>query len=243
MGQRVGIFAGFMAALLISGGLAASGWFVGKGIVQNRTADRFVTVKGLAERDVIADLAVWPITIVASGDALEATQSEIETDIAALTNFLVEAGFTREEIALGRIQVEDRIAMGYYDPNRTAARYLIRQPVRVRSDKVELVEQMSRRLGDVVRQGVVMQDWQGPSYIFSRLNDIKPEMLAEATANARDAAQQFADDSGAALGGIRTANQGVFVILPRDRVMGANESEQVDKTVRVVATITYMLDQ
>ncbi|MEO1040309.1 MAG: SIMPL domain-containing protein [Pseudomonadota bacterium] len=242
MGQRVGIFAGFIAALLIAGGLTAAGWFVGQGIVENRTADRFVTVKGLAERDVTADLAVWPITIVASGDGLEATQSEIETDIGALTAFLVDAGFDAGEIALGRIQVEDRVAMGYYDPNRAQARYLIRQPLRVRSDKVELVERMSRRLGDVVRQGVVMQDWQGPSYIFSRLNDIKPEMLAEATANARDAAQQFADDSGAELAGIRTANQGVFVILPRDRVAGASESDQVDKTVRVVATITYALN-
>lgn len=242
MSQRVGIFAGFMAAALIAGGLAAAGWFVGQGVVHNRVADRYVTVKGLAERDVTSDLAIWPITIVATGDSLPDTQAEIEADIATLSGFLVEAGFSEDEISLGRIQVEDRIAMGYYDPNRQPDRYLIRQPVRVRSEQVELVERMSRQLGEVVREGVIMQDWQGPSYIFSRLNDIKPEMIAEATAEAREAAQQFADDSGAALGGIRTANQGVFVILPRDQVQGANQSDQVHKTVRVVTTITYYLD-
>ncbi len=242
MSNGSGILAGFIASIVVAGGVAMAGKFVGDGIVQNRTADRYVTVKGLAERDVVADLSVWPITIVASGDQLEAVQADIDADIAALSGFLEQSGFAAADVSLGRIQVEDRVAAGYYDPSRQQSRYTIRQPVVVRTDQVELVAETSRQLGEVVRQGVVMQDWQGPSFLFTRLNDVKPDMIAEATAAAREAAQQFADDAGADLGDLRTANQGVFVILPRDEFPGASESEQLFKTVRVVTTVSYMLD-
>jgi len=242
MSNGSGVLAGFLAAVVVAGGVAAAGKFVADGIVENRTADRFVTVKGLAERDVQADLAVWPITIVASGNDLQSVQADIEADIAALNGFVSDAGFDGEEVSLGRIQVEDRVAAGYFDPNRQQTRYTIRQPVVVRTDKVELVAETSRELGEVVRQGVVMQDWQGPSFLFTRLNDVKPEMIAEATAAAREAAQQFADDADTGLGALRTANQGVFVIRPRDDFPGAMESQQVFKTVRVVTTVSYTLD-
>jgi len=242
MSNGSGVVAGFLAAIVVGGGIALAGKFVADGIVENRTADRYVTVKGLAEREVQADLAVWPITIVASGDDLQGVQSDIDADIAALTGFLREAGFSEAEVSLDRIQVEDRVAAGYHDPSRQQSRYTIRQPVIVRADQVDLVAETSRRLGEVVRQGVVMQDWQGPSFLFTRLNDVKPDMIAEATAAAREAAQQFADDAGADIGELRTANQGVFVILPRDEFPGAMESQQVFKTVRVVTTVTYALD-
>jgi hypothetical protein len=78
--------------------------------------------------------------------------------------------------------------------------------------------------------------------VFTRLNDLKPAMIAEATANARAAAEQFARDSGSAPGDIRQANQGVFVILPRDQAPGINESSQLQKIVRVVSTVQYLLD-
>lgn len=109
----------------------------------------------------------------------------------------------------------------------------------VRSTDVDRVQTTSRALNELVRQGVVLQDYAGPSYIFSKLNDVRPAMIAEATASARTGAEQFAKDSGAPLGPIRQANQGSFQILARDEI--GDESQSPDKKVRVVTTISYRL--
>lgn len=238
-----GLLSGLMAALIVATGIAASGAFVADGIVRNRTADNKVTVKGLAEREVKADLAVWPITITSAGDDMALVQEKIDADYAKVVLFLVERGFDEAEISRGRLQLEDRVANSWSADLPRGGRYLINQPIKVRSTRVDLVAQVSRELGPLVREGVVMTGWQGPSYVFTQLNDVKPDMLEDATTNAREAAVKFAEDSGAQLGSIRDANQGVFVILPRDEAPGETESDQIFKTVRVVSTITYQLEE
>ena len=124
---------------------------------------------------------------------------------------------------------------------------MIEQTVIVRLNKPEVVRDASQRVGELVAAGVVLSQGGeygagGPTFVFNRLNDLKPAMIAEATSNARAAAEQFARDSGSGLGGIRQANQGVFVILPRDQAPGLNESSQLQKIVRVVSTVQYFLD-
>ena len=116
----------------------------------------------------------------------------------------------------------------------------------VRSSKPEVVMAASQRVSDLVAAGVVLSSsgeygLGGPTFVFTRLNQLKPSMVAEATANARAAADQFAKDSRSALGDIRHANQGVFVILPRDQAPGVNESGQLQKIVRLVSTVQYFL--
>jgi hypothetical protein len=241
--RGVGVAAGFVSALLVAAGVVAAGWFVGKGFENGRTQQSYVTVKGLAEREVQADLALWPIKFQASGNDLALIQEEIEVDLGTISAFLRNAGFAPGEVQTQGLQVND-FGMGYGD-SRPVERYAVIQTVLVRSGDVELMADVSRRLGELLRQGIVLQqDWQatGPTYLFTGLNSIKPEMIAEATAAAREAANQFAQDSGAALGGIRTADQGVFQILPRDQLPVASETEQIYKIVRVVSTISYNLD-
>ena len=109
----------------------------------------------------------------------------------------------------------------------------------VRTTDVARVQNTTRALNDLVRQGVVLQDFSGPTYIFTRLNEVRPAMIAEATASARTGAAQFAKDSGAPLGPIRQATQGSFEILSRDGI--GDESQSPDKKVRVVTTISYRL--
>lgn len=129
----------------------------------------------------------------------------------------------------------------------SAARYVVSQTVLVRSQDVDRVLAASARVGELVESGVVLSSSRsgygpsGPTFLFTRLNDLKPGMIAAATANAREAAEQFAKDSRSSLGGIRQANQGVFVILPRDQVGGIPEESQPLKTVRVVTTVEYYL--
>lgn len=236
---------GLAAALVLAVAVALAGWFVGDGFLEGRKSDRYVTVKGLAEREVEADLAVWPLRFVATGNDLGAVQQKIVADTRRVRDFLTASGFTEEEFAGVDLQVTDRLAQ-QYQQGSVDSRFIIAQTLTLRTTKVQQVAGLPGRLGDLVAAGLVLSDenqWNaGPTYIFTGLNDLKPAMIAEATASAREGAEQFAADSGSRVGGIRRASQGVFQILPRDDFPGAQEPKQIHKTVRVVSTIEYLLE-
>lgn len=227
------------AAAVVALGVAASGAFVALGLQNVRTGDRSVTVRGLSERIVKADLAVLPLKFAAAGDDLQAVQADVDRATVAVRAFLAAQGYKPAEIDLGRLEVTDQFAREYQQQN-VAARYRVAQTVIVRTTNVDRVQATTRQLDRLIRQGVVLQDYTGPSYLFTKLNDVRPAMIAEATASARTGAQQFARDSGAGLGGIRSANQGSFEILGRDEV-GYDPSSQVFKKIRVVTSVSYAL--
>lgn len=233
------LFPAAVAGGLLALGVAIAGVFIGKGLENARVGDRSVTVRGLSERIVKADLAVLPLKFAAAGDDLQAVQADVDRDTAAVRGFLVAQGYQPAEIDLGRLEVTDQFAREYQQQN-VAARYRVAQTVIVRSTNVDRVQATTRQLDKLIRQGVVLQDYAGPSYLFTKLNDVRPAMIAEATASARTGAQQFARDSGAGLGGIRSASQGSFEILGRDEV-GYDPSSQVFKKIRVVTSVSYAL--
>jgi hypothetical protein len=235
-----------LGAIVLAIGIVMAGFFVGRGFVQSRTQDRFVTVKGVAERDVNADLALWPLKVVATSNNLEDAQSELDGYVAEINNFLKKHDVYSDAMEIQGLEVTDRKANPYGNQTPQDTRFVVQQTVMIRSEDVAAVFEASQSVGELVEAGVVIASGSGygpaqPTYIFRRLNDIKPEMIAEATAAAREAAEKFADDAGSNLAGIRRANQGVFVILPRDRAPGIQEATQLNKTVRVVATIDYFL--
>ena len=239
--DRSALVPALAAALLVAIGLAAAGAFIGKGVENARIGDRAVTVRGLSERDVKADLAVLPLRFASGGDVLGDVQADIDADTAVVRGFLERQGYRPAEIDLGRLEVTDRFAREYQS-GEAGTRYVMAQTVIARTPDVDRVQRTTRQLNELVRQGVVLQDYRGPSYIFTKLNDVRPQMIAEATAAARKGAQQFARDSGAELGGIRSATQGSFEILPRDEVGDdRGEEGQVHKRVRVVTTVSYRL--
>lgn len=180
-----------------------------------------------------------PLRFTASGDSLSDVQSRIDADLSIVTRFLAAQGYSEDEISLGRLEVTDLLSREY-SPQNIRARFILAQSVSVRTNEVSKVQATTRALNELVRQGVVLQDFQGPSYIFSGLNDVRPRMIAEATASARSGAEQFARDSGARLGPIKQATQGSFQILSRDEGDG-DESSTPNKRVRVVTTISYQL--
>ena len=232
-----------MAAIIVAAGIAGAGALVGQGIVNMRALDRFVTVKGLAELDVKADRAVWPITFVATNDVLQTAQQKIEDDTEILQKFLEAHNISRDQTELQNLQVTDQLAQSYRS-GPVESRYIVSQTVQVRSDDVAAVAKASQDIGKLLQKGIVLggQGYNaGPSYLFTKLNDIKPEMIARATANARESAQQFAQDSGGKLGGIRRANQGLFQILAADGAPNTTQTNQINKTVRVVTTMEYLL--
>lgn len=230
-------------SLIIATGIALGGWFIGDGFVEARSGDRFVTVKGVSERDVIANMAVWPIRFVAAGNNLDEVQRKIRQDQEVIQSFLEEHGIASDAIELQNLEVTDRTAQSYQSGSYEN-RFILEQTLMVRSENVDMIEEASQDIGDLVEAGIIINSQYsggGPTYLFDRLTELKPEMIAEATKNARGSAEQFARDSGSELDGIRSANQGVFVILARDKAPMLQEEKQIRKTVRVVSTVEYYL--
>jgi len=233
-------------AVILALGIALGGAFVGRGFRVGREADRYVTVKGAVEREVEANLAVWPLQLVTAADALADAQAEARRRVELTRAFLAENGIAAEQITVQGFRVVDAEA-NPYQSGPVANRFIITQTLMVRSEDPKAVLAASQRIGDLVDAGVVLISGEeygpgGPTFIFTRLNDLKPAMLAEATTRAREAAGEFASSSGSTVGPIRRANQGVFEILPRDPVPGQAEQNQLFKTVRVVATFEYVLE-
>ncbi|UJQ93221.1 SIMPL domain-containing protein [Mariluticola halotolerans] len=233
-----------LSAIVLAAGMALGGWFVGTSLVKSREPLRIVTVKGLSERPVKADLGFWPIRFVATGPNLETARSGLEASERAVRQFLTSKGFEEADIGVQNITVEDRYA-GYNAGNTPDdVRFVLTEDMLVTSRDVDALADASRSVADLLRSGVVFSSdaySAGPSFVFTGINDLKSEMLTEATQRARDTAEQFADESGANVGDIQTANQGVFEILPAVDIPNDRPDKQIDKRVRVVTTITYFL--
>ncbi|HVC19759.1 MAG TPA: SIMPL domain-containing protein [Vicinamibacterales bacterium] len=232
-------------SIVLAAGLAAGGLFIGNGFARGRAADRFVTVKGTAERNVRADLAIWPLRLVVANNDLAAANAQIQASVDAVRQFLQRHHIDPSETSLQDFSVTDAAA-NQFGPQQAASRYVIHETVVVRSERPDLVLAASQQVAELVTAGVVLSSGGGygsggPTFTFSGLNTLKPAMIAEATARAREAAEQFARNSHSQVGGIREANQGVFEILPRDQAQGITEASQILKTVRVVSTIQYFL--
>lgn len=233
-----------IALFVLACGIATAGTMISMGLKEFRSYDRYVSVKGLATRDVTADIALWPVAYTETGNDLAALQNVMDERAKTIKAFLLANGISAEKTEMQQLNVQDLLAQSYRQEGAASSRYILTQTVLVRTDDIAAVAKAAQNVGDLVRQGVVLAQTgnNGPTYLFTKLNDIKPAMIAEATQNARDAAAQFAKDSGAGVGGIRSANQGVFQILPRDETYTVPEAQQMNKTVRVVSTVDFYLD-
>ena len=246
MKQRSGFcpITALLMALLIGGGIAFAGMAIEHGILQTTKVQRFVSVRGFAEQDAKADLAIWTIGYAATGDNLTDVQTKIETDTQTIRSLLTENGLTDDEILTQPLTMTDLLARDYRSEGANQGRYIIYGGLRVRTDNVDLVQKISgQKVGDLIRAGVTLRDnQQPPVYVYTKLKDVKPPMIAEATKDARAAAEKFAADAGTHLGSIRQAQQGVFQILPRDQADGIYEGAEINKKIRVVTTVDYYLE-
>jgi hypothetical protein len=232
-------------SVVLALGIVVGGLFAGDGFVRAKQAERYVTVKGVAEREAKANLAIWPLRISAANNDLSLANAQLQTSVQKIKAFLIRNGVDTTQLTLQEFAVRDGEA-DQYGNNRTGPRYVITQTLMVRSTDPDRVAATSQQVHELVNDGVVFTSGEqygngGPTFVFTGLNELKPEMIAQATARAREAAAQFAADAGSDLGGIRQANQGYFEILPRDQAQGIGEASQVNKTIRVVATVEYLL--
>ncbi len=224
------------SAGLLTIGLIAGGYLLGDGLLRAKMADRSVTVRGLAERDVTADLATWTIAYSAQSTDLQSAQTDIDRDTTAITTFFKELGFQADALKPTGANVNQY-------SNNGIPQYTIRQRLSLRTDDIDKAQAAVARQFDLVRRGVVLEDGSGMSYTFTKLDEIKPEMVAEATKDARKSAEQFAEDSGTDVGGIKSATQGYFSIDSRDGDAGGyGVTDTPYKKVRVVTTVNFYLD-
>lgn len=239
-----------LSPIILAGGIALAGLFVALGVSQVRTSDRFVTVKGVAEREVRADVAIWPLHMVGADNDLAAAQGKLTRSIAGVKQFLARRGVDTAQTELTGFGVFDAMAQQFGGDRPATNRYIVRQTLLVRSSNPEQVLAASQQIGELAAIGVVVSSGAGgeyggqgggPTFLFTKLNELKPAMIADATARAREAAEQFARDSRASLGGIRRANQGVFEIAARDQAPGIMQEGQIAKVLRVVSTVEYFL--
>jgi hypothetical protein len=219
-------------------GLALLGWLLGGSLIRFKEFERTVTVKGLAEREVPADVALWPITFTGADDDLNVLYAGMAEDTEQVAAFLAARGFGAEEITVAAPAVNDKLAQQWGGGGDIGLRYTATQTVTVHTDRVADVREALNDLAELGRQGVVITggDYENRTrFVFTGLNELKPAMIEEATRNAREVAQKFAEDSQSSLGKIKRAQQGVFSINDRD----ANTPHI--KKVRVVSTIEYYL--
>lgn len=233
-----------LCSLILSIGIALGGFFPGYYYYHAKSDANFVTVKGLAEMDVKADLGVWDIKYVVTGNDLAVSQSKMTAQQEIITSFLKKLGFNDNEIIAQRTETNDLMANPYRSDSQNSFRYILTQSIQVKSTDVDLIEKAVNSTGILISKGIVFDNnsYMPVSYIFTKINDIKPQMLEAATKNAMAAANEFAKSSNTKVGKIRKANQGVFSILPREQTANATEMNRIEKKVRVVSTIEYYLD-
>ena len=225
-------------SIVLALGLIIGGWVLGHQFFKSRMANKYVTVKGLAEMPVKADLGVWSLESNNDGDSFDGVRNELNRQAQTIQSWLKQKGFADGEIKVETINVR----RNYYTQNGQPP-YNGSVKVSLQTSKVDELETASGSTSELLDRGVFLNgdEWTiRPKFYFTKINDVKSELLAEATKAARSSAEQFANDSGAKVGGIKQANQGIIVLMPGNRIEESHEFYK-DKIARVVSTIDYYI--
>ena len=226
-----------ISAAIIAIGLILMGNNIQKGLENGLKDERIVSVRGLAERTVPADKVVWPLVYKEVGNDLNALSREVNNKNKIIVEYLKSKGISEEEISIASPEIIDLQAERYMSQN-VIYRYNLTSIITVSSQQVDLVRSLIAEQGELLDKGIAIVSGEyntQVNYLFTGLNSLKPDMIAEATRNAREAAEQFAEDSNSKLGKIKTASQGQFSISDRDQYT------PYLKNVRVVTSVVYYL--
>ncbi|ARD22614.1 SIMPL domain-containing protein [Shewanella japonica] len=224
--------------LLLFIGMALLGVLLKQAIIEYKLLDRSVTVKGLAENEYSADVVIWPIQFTAASNQLEDLYVEVEKQNKLINDFLISHSIKTDEITISAPMITDKLAQQYGGNQAVEFRYTALQTMTVYSSEIDTVRQVMPEISQLGKQGIVFSQNNYDAqieYIFTRLNDVKPQMIEQSTNNARLVAEKFATDSQSQLGKIKRASQGQFSITNRDK------NNPHIKRVRVVSTIEYYL--
>jgi hypothetical protein len=224
-------------SIILAVGFVVLGLLLNTGINNFTNRDRVVTVKGLAEMEVAADKVIWPLMYKDIGNDMATLYTNIQSKNKTIVDFLKSNGISADEITVAPPEIIDMEAERYIN-QAIQYRYNATSVITVTSNDVDKIRKLISEQTELLRQGVAITggDYRyNTLYEFTGLNSIKPDMIEDATTNAREAAEKFALDSGSKLGKIRNASQGQFSITDRDA------NTPFIKNVRVVTTVNYYL--
>lgn len=219
-------------------GLSSLGYQLGSSAIKIKAYERTVVVKGLSEREYEADIVIWPIQFTATGNQIEKLYGLIEENTEKIQTFLEAKGINKSDISFTTPSITDKLALQYDNQVRAEFRYTATQTLTVYSKNIKSVRKVMGLLSELGKKGIVFttDNYENKTdYLFVRLNEVKPEMIEEATRKAREVAEKFATNSQSTLGKIRKASQGRFSINDRDK------NNPHIKKIRVVSTVEYYL--
>lgn len=234
---RSNTLAGLLLGSFICLGLGYASYNFSSTLINIKAMDRTVTVKGLAEKEVKANIAIWPIQFNQVDNDLPSLYKSMQAKTDIIVQFLHKQGFTDSDITISQPSIDDRQAQGY-DSGNIKFRYSAQVTISLYTSKVDLLLATQNKMVQLVKDGIAISNQSygaRPEFLYTGLNSIKPQMVQAATQNAREVALKFAKDSDSSLGKIKTASQGQFSISPRD------SNTPYIKKVRVVSTLTYYL--
>ena len=235
--EKVKILPSFVLGFFIFIGLGTLGYFFKTAFMESKNLERTVIVKGLSEKEVLSNIVIMPIKLTRTSNNLESLIIDIDNDTNKVIIFLKDNGLKDEDITLGAISIVDKMA-NEFSNQEFSIRYLATKVVNIYSSEIEKVRALSGKLSELSQAGILFKtdDYDSKiEYVYTKLNDIKPSIIEEATSNARAVAQKFAHDSNSKSGKIKKATQGQFEVISRDK-----NSEHI-KNIRIVSTVEYYL--
>jgi hypothetical protein len=250
---------------IISLAIIGSAFIIRDGLVNINKGSEFITVKGLAEQVVKADFAIWVIPVSSYGEEFDVAKDKINSDVEKIIKHLKKHEIEDSEITQDVMRIYDKMAQRYYDPNNKASRFAIDHQLIIKTNKVDAIQKASLSMNDVLQAGVMFSSegygnsYSAPKYLFTKLNDVKPEMLSAAMVEAKKAADQLLAPSGNKVGKIKKASQGMFTIYSREATgsgsgidvrasyggsnrYSSNEAYFIEKVLRVIANVEYYVE-
>lgn len=220
--------------------IVIAGFFIYKGLRSFADKERIVTVRGLSERIVDVDNANLVISYAVGGNEMSEVLKEIEQNNKKIKDFVIAKGLTEKEISINVPNIKDKKNQEYGGEYNITYRYYATVKITLISNKVSIVRDIEMNQFDLFKEGVnlIKNDYyyegeNNRTYSFTKLNDIKPDMIKESIKNAKKAADEFAQSSNSKIKNIKSAYQGQFEITSTD--------DPLKVKVRVVSTINYFV--
>lgn len=246
MSKRIGRSTDF--GLLFLGGSLALGLiisvYIAAGVVEEiQVRDKTISVKGYAEQPIKANLGIWSASLRVEARELPQAAAKLERDRNVLIDFLNQLGFESRDISLSSIDITERFKRDEKGRETSElAKYVLSQNYSIESEDVALIAKTSVVSGDLLVEGLELHV-HDPRYLYTRLNDLKLQMLEKATVNGRERVLKLISASDASIGALRSASQGVFQITPINSTevsgYGMNDTSTIDKAIKAVVAVEY----
>jgi Uncharacterized protein conserved in bacteria len=230
-------------AAILALGLIISTLVITNGLVKIKTAENTITVTGSAKKQIKSDFVVWNGSFSARSPELTAAYRQLKESQDKVRSCLMNKGIAEKDLIFSSIStVINYVMTPNGQPTNQIESYQLSQQVEIRSQDVDGITALSREVTELINQGVEFQS-NPPQYFYTKLADLKVEMLSLATKDAFTRAKQIAGNAGSSIGALRSAQMGVFQITPlySNEVSdyGINDTSSLEKEITAVVNCKF----